>query len=91
VIHTRTLSGVCCQSSGEMLLLGGGTRSLLMPGYSTSLSPPFATPLNTYGRMIVQLILFVWSFVLDLAAVSRMTGDQKDLGILLRRQRVPIL
>ena len=33
--------------------------------------------------MIFRLILFVWAFVLDLAAVSRLAEDEKDLEILL--------
>ncbi len=48
MIHTRALSDVCCQFSDEMPLLSGGVKLLLMLGYSTSLRPPFATPLNTY-------------------------------------------
>lgn len=54
VTHTRTLGGVCCQSSGEMPLLGGEIRSPLMGRYSTALRPPLATPLNTYDLLIVQ-------------------------------------
>ena len=33
--------------------------------------------------MIFRLILFMWAFVLDLAAVSRLAEDEKDLEILL--------
>ena len=28
--------------------------------------------------MFFRMILFVWDFVLDMAAVSRMTDDEKD-------------
>jgi hypothetical protein len=35
-------------------LLGGGTRLLLISGYSTALRPPFATPLNTYPVVVVR-------------------------------------
>ena len=38
--------------------------------------------------MIFRLILFVWAFVLDLAAVSRLAEDEKDLEILLLRQQL---
>ena len=37
--------------------------------------------------MIFRLILFVWAFVLDLTAVSRLVEDEKDLEIMLLRQR----
>ncbi len=33
--------------------------------------------------MFFQVVVFVWEFVLDLSAVMRMTGDEKDLEILL--------
>jgi hypothetical protein len=38
--------------------------------------------------MIFRLILFVWAFVLDLAAVSRLAEDEKDLEIMLLRQQL---
>jgi transposase InsO family protein len=38
--------------------------------------------------MVFRVILFVWDFVLDLAAISRMTDDGKDLEILLLRQQL---
>ncbi len=38
--------------------------------------------------MIFRLILFVWAFVLDLAAVSRLAEDEKDLDIMLLRQQL---
>ena len=41
--------------------------------------------------MFFRVILFVWDFVLDLAAVSRMTDDEKDLEILLLRQQLRIV
>jgi hypothetical protein len=41
--------------------------------------------------MIFRLILFVWGFVLDLAAVSRLAEDEKDLEILLLRQQLRIV
>jgi hypothetical protein len=41
--------------------------------------------------MFFRVILFVWDFVLDLVAVSRMTDDEKDLEILLLRQQLRIV
>jgi hypothetical protein len=41
--------------------------------------------------MFFRVILFVWDFVLDLAAISRMTDDEKDLEILLLRQQLRIV
>ena len=41
--------------------------------------------------MFFRVILFIWDFVLDLAAVSRMTDDEKDLEILLLRQQLRII
>ncbi len=38
--------------------------------------------------MIFRLILFVWAFVLGLAAVSRLAEDEKDLEIVLLRQQL---
>jgi hypothetical protein len=40
--------------------------------------------------MIFRLILFVWAFVLDRAAVSRLAKDEKDLEIMLLRQQLRI-
>jgi transposase InsO family protein len=37
------------------------------------------------------MILFVWEFMLDLAAVMRMGNDEKDLEILLLRQQLRIV
>jgi hypothetical protein len=41
--------------------------------------------------MFFRMILFVWEFVLDLAAVMRMTEDGKDWEILLLRQQLRIV
>ena len=41
--------------------------------------------------MFFRVILFIWDFVLDLAAVSRMTDDEKDSEILLLRQQLRII
>lgn len=41
--------------------------------------------------MIFRMLLFVWSFVLDLAAASRLTGSEKDLEIMLLRQQLRIV
>ncbi len=41
--------------------------------------------------MFFRVTLFVWDFVLDLAAVSRMTDDEKDPEILLLRQQLRIV
>lgn len=41
--------------------------------------------------MFFRVMLFVWSFVLDLAAISRMADDEKDLEILLLRQQLRIV
>lgn len=41
--------------------------------------------------MVFRMVLFIWEFVLDLAAVSRMTDDEKDLEILLLRQQLRIV
>ena len=38
--------------------------------------------------MFFRIILFVWEFVLDLAAVMRMATDEKDLEILLLRPQL---
>jgi len=40
--------------------------------------------------MIFRLILFVWAFVVDRAAVSRLAEDEKDLDIMLLRQQLRI-
>ena len=41
--------------------------------------------------MFFRMILFVWEFVLDLAGVIRMTKDEKDFEIMLRRQQLRIV
>lgn len=41
--------------------------------------------------MFFRVVLFVWDFVLDLAAISRMTADEKALEILLLRQQLRIV
>ena len=41
--------------------------------------------------MLFRMVLFVWEFVLDVVAVSRMTEDEKDLEILLLRQQLRIV
>jgi transposase len=41
--------------------------------------------------MFFQVILFVWAFVLDVTAVSRLTDDEKDLELLLLRQQLRIV
>ncbi|MBN1450511.1 MAG: hypothetical protein JW963_05795, partial [Anaerolineales bacterium] len=41
--------------------------------------------------MVFRWILFLWSFVLDLAAVSRLAEDDKDLEIMLLRQQLRIV
>jgi hypothetical protein len=37
--------------------------------------------------MFFRIVLFIWEFVLDVAAVSRLTEGEKDLEILLLRQQ----
>ena len=41
--------------------------------------------------MFFRIVLFVWEFVLDVAAVSRLTEDEKGLEILLLRQQLRIV
>jgi hypothetical protein len=41
--------------------------------------------------MLFRLILFVWAFVLDPAAVSRLAEDEKDVEIMLLRQQLRIV
>lgn len=40
--------------------------------------------------MFFRVVLSLWEFVLDLAAMSRLTDDEKDLEILLLRQQLRI-
>jgi hypothetical protein len=35
--------------------------------------------------MFFRMVLCIWEFMLDVAAVSRLTEDEKDLEILLLR------
>jgi hypothetical protein len=41
--------------------------------------------------MFFRVMLFVWTFVLDVAAVSGMADEEKDLEILLLRQQLRIV
>jgi len=41
--------------------------------------------------MIYQIVLFVWCFLLDVFAITRLTDDEKDLEILLLRQQLRIV
>ena len=41
--------------------------------------------------MFFRIVLFIWEFVLDVAAVSRLTEGEKDLAILLLRQQLRIV
>ena len=41
--------------------------------------------------MFYKVIMQIWSFVLDLASVSRLTTEEKDIEILLLRQRLRIV
>ena len=41
--------------------------------------------------MFFRVVLFVWDFVLDLAAVMRLAEDEKDLEIMLLRQQLRIV
>jgi hypothetical protein len=41
--------------------------------------------------MIYQIVLFMWSFLLDVYAISRLTDDEKDVEILLLRQQLRIV
>jgi hypothetical protein len=41
--------------------------------------------------VLFRMLLFVWAFVLDLVAISRMVSDEKDLEILLLRQQLRIV
>ena len=41
--------------------------------------------------MFFRVMLFVWQFVLDLVAVTRMTDDEKDIEIMLLRQQLRIV
>lgn len=41
--------------------------------------------------MFYHVLMHVWSFVLDLASISRLASDEKDLEILLLRQQLRIV
>jgi putative transposase len=43
------------------------------------------------ASMFFRVVTFIWGFVLDLAALSGMTDDEKDLQILLLRQQLRIV
>ena len=41
--------------------------------------------------MVFQIIVFVWEFMMDIASISGMGSDEKDLEILLLRQQLRIV
>jgi putative transposase len=41
--------------------------------------------------VLFRMLLFVWAFILDLVAISRMASDEKDLEILLLCQQLRIV
>ena len=41
--------------------------------------------------MVFRVILFVWEFMMDLALISGMSSDEKDLEIMLLRQQLRIV
>ena len=41
--------------------------------------------------MFFRVTLFIWEFVLDVIAVSRLTDDEKEVEILLLRQQLRIV
>ena len=41
--------------------------------------------------MFFRILLFIWEFVVDVMAVSRLTDDEKELEILLLRQQLRIV
>ncbi len=41
--------------------------------------------------VVCQSVRFVWSFLLDVFAISRLTGDKKDVETLLLRQQLRIV
>ena len=41
--------------------------------------------------MFYQVLVFLWSFLLDLVVVSRMKASDKDLEIVLLRQQLAIV
>ena len=56
-----------------------------MPGFALALKP------ERSEGMFFRVMLFVWSLVLDLAALGRLANDEKDLEILLLRQQLRIV
>src|SRR5687768_9005035 len=47
--------------------------------------------ISRWSRMFFRILMFIWDFGLDVLAVSRLTGDEKDLEILLLRQQLRIV
>ena len=41
--------------------------------------------------MLYRILLFLWSFLLDVVVISRLTDEEKDLEILLLRQQLRIV
>ena len=41
--------------------------------------------------MLYRIFLFLWSFLLDIVVISRLTDEEKDLEILLLRQQLRIV
>ena len=56
-----------------------------MPGFALALKP------ERSEGMFFRVMLFVWSLVLDLAAIGRLVNDEKDWEILLLRQQLRIV
>ena len=42
-------------------------------------------------RMIFQIVLYVWEFMMDIVSITGMGSDEKDLEILLLRQQLRIV
>ena len=38
--------------------------------------------------MVFRMVLFVWEFLMDVLAVSRLSDDEKEVEILLLRQQL---
>jgi hypothetical protein len=41
--------------------------------------------------MLFRVVLFVWEFLMDVPAVSRLSDDEKELELLLLRQQLRIV
>jgi hypothetical protein len=41
--------------------------------------------------MVFRVVLFVWEFLMDVLAVSRLSDEEKELEILLLRQQLRIV